>query len=64
MLELLDSLVRKAYQFQPLAVFSKPTHEVSHLLSEFGVVSSLDQLAIDENHPADRCHFVSFLLDY
>jgi len=36
MLELLDSLVRKAYQFQQLAVFSKPTHEVSHLLSEFG----------------------------
>jgi len=37
MLELLDSLVRKAYQFQQLAVFSKPTHEVSHLLSEFGL---------------------------
>jgi len=39
MLELLDSLVRKAYQFQQLAVFSKPTHEVSHLLSEFGVTN-------------------------
>ena len=37
MLELLDSLLRKAYQFQQLVVFSKPTHEVSHLLSEFGL---------------------------
>ncbi len=36
MLELLVSLVRRAYQSQQLAVFLSPTNEVSHLLSEFG----------------------------